>query len=69
MKNHKKHCKCGGPHYEEKDGHKIDADNVLGLENPWNKKPTPDDLKLCKICWFERRNGHAMNCPKRLAIS
>lgn len=64
-KKHQPNCSCGGIHYEKKDGHKIDAENVLGLNNPWAKTPTKEDLKICKKCWFEARNGHAMTCPDR----
>ena len=59
-----KKCSCGGLHYKEKDGHKIDTDNVLSLNNPWAKAPTKEDLKICKSCWFEARNGHAPTCDK-----
>lgn len=59
-----KKCSCGGLHYKEKNGHQIDTDNVLKLTNPWAKVPTKEDLKICKSCWFEARNGHAPTCEK-----
>ena len=55
-------CGCGGKFKAGADDFKIDADNVLGLNNPWAKPPTDDDLKICKYCWFEARNGHAQGC-------
>lgn len=30
------------------------------------KESTPQDHKLCKLCWFEASNGHAHNCPNRI---
>lgn len=27
-------------------------------------KPKQDDIKICKECWFEKRNGHARGCSK-----
>ncbi len=54
-----KKCKCGGCHGD----YHLDEQNMLGLENLWSKKPTKEDLKVCKLCWFEARNGHAITCP------